>query len=67
MIPMTDLVPLFAFTPPTEEQKRMFDALEPEEQLKMLQAALIEGEQSEISDKSFNKIIEEAKREAGLL
>ena len=48
---------------PTKEQKLMFDALNYEEQLNMLREALIEGEESGISDKSIDEIIEEARAE----
>lgn len=57
-------IPSFPWAAPTQEQMRMFDALSYEEQLKMLQDTLIEGEMSGISDKSFDEIIEEVR--AGL-
>lgn len=51
----------YPWAAPTKEQRNMFDALNYEEQLKMLQDTLIEGEESGISDKSFDEIIEEAR------
>ena len=39
---------------PTEKQMHMFDALTDEEQLKMLQDALAEGEESGVSDKTID-------------
>ncbi len=55
------IIDSYPWAVPTEEQKRMFDALTDEEQLKMLQEALIEGEESGISEKSFDEIIEKAR------
>lgn len=46
---------------PTEEQKRMFDALSYEDQLEMVRSAIIEGEKSGISSKTFDEIIKDAK------
>ncbi len=43
---------------PTEEQKRMFDGLSYEEQLKMLSSALSEAQQNGICDRTLPQIIE---------
>ena len=46
---------------PTEEQKRMFDALSYEEQLEMVRAAITEGKNSGVSDKSITEIMDDVK------
>lgn len=46
---------------PTEEQKRMFDALSYEDQLEMVRAAIIEGENSGISDRTVSEILADVK------
>ena len=46
---------------PTEEQKRMFDALSYEEQLEMVRAAIIEGANSGVSDKTVIEIMDDVK------
>ncbi len=46
---------------PTEEQKRMFDALSYEEQLEMVRAAIIEGAIIEISGKTVIEIMDDVK------
>ena len=56
-------IPSYPWAAPTQEQMRMFEALSYEEQLKMLQDVLTEGEESGISDKSFDEIIDEARSE----
>jgi hypothetical protein len=50
---------VYPWAAPTPEQKRMFDALPYDEQLKMVQDALAEGLESGISDKSVDQIFEE--------
>lgn len=53
---------------PTQEQKKMFDAMSDEEQLNMLRQAIIDGENSGISDAcNMEEIIQKAKQKAGLL
>jgi hypothetical protein len=56
-------IPSYPWAVPTEEQKNIFDSLSHEEQLNMLREALIEGEESGISDKSFDEVREEARAE----
>ena len=46
---------------PTEDQKRMFDALSYEDQLEMLRSAIIEGEKSGISDRTASDILADVK------
>ena len=57
------IIDSYPWAVPTEEQKRMFDELSQDQQLKMLQDALIEGEESGISDKSLDEITEKARAE----
>ena len=57
------IIPSYPWAAPSEEQKRMFDALSYEEQLNMLREALIADEKSGISNKSFDEIREEARAE----
>ncbi len=54
-------IPCYPWAAPTQKQMRRFDALSYEEQLKMVQDALIEGEKSGICNKSFDEIIEKAR------
>ncbi len=54
-------IPSYPWAVPTKEQKLMFDALSYEEQLNMLREALIAGEKSGVSNKSFDEIREEAR------
>lgn len=51
----------YPWAAPTEEQKRMFDALSYEDQLEMVRAAIIEGENSGISDKTVIEIMDDVK------
>ena len=58
----------YPWAAPTDEQKLMFDALSYEEQLKMLQDALIEGEKSgDDGVLNMEEILHEAKKKSGLL
>ncbi len=62
------IVDSYPWSVPTEEQKRMFDGLSQEQQLKMLQKALIEGEESgDAGALDMESIRREAKKEARLL
>lgn len=51
-------IPCYPWAIPTEEQKRLFDALSYEEQLKMVQEALKKGLESGISDQSLDEIFD---------
>ena len=55
------IIPCYPWAAPTEEQKTLFDTLNYEKQLKMLQDALTEGLESGISNKSFDGIIKAAR------
>jgi hypothetical protein len=62
------IIDFYPWAVPTEEQKRMFDELSQDQQLKMLQEALIEGEKSgDAGALDMEDIRREAKKEAGLL
>jgi len=50
---------VYPWAVPTPEQKKMFDALSYEEQLNMVREAIIAGEKSGISEKSFDEVMEE--------
>lgn len=52
-------IDFYPWAVPTPEQRRMFDALPYEAQLKMVQDSLAEGLESGISDKSVDQIFEE--------
>ena len=56
-------VDCYPWAAPTEEQKRMFDALPREEQLRMVRAAIEEGFASGISTKSLEEILAEVRAE----
>lgn len=51
-------IPCYPWATPTEDQKRHFDALSYEEQLKMVHEALKEGLESGISDQSLDEIFD---------
>ncbi len=61
------IIDSYPWAVPTEEQKRMFDGLSQDQQLKMLQEALIEGEESgNAGALDMENIRREAKKETGL-
>jgi antitoxin ParD1/3/4 len=62
------IIDSYPWAVPIEEQKRMFNGLSQDQQLKMLQEALIEGEESgDAGALDMENIRREAKKEAGLL
>lgn len=61
---MKNKIDAYPWAVPTPEQKQMFDTLSYEEQLNMLREAIIAGEKSGISNKSFDEIIAEARPKA---
>lgn len=62
----TIIIDVYPWAAPTEAQKRMFDALSPEEQRKMIDAAIEEGFESGLSNRSIREIVDEAKAELSL-
>ena len=57
------IIDVYPWATPSEAQKRMFDALSPQEQRKMIDAAIEEGFESGLSTRTFREIIDEAKAE----
>lgn len=53
---------VYPWAAPTEEQKRMFDALDYDEQLAMIREALVAAENSGISDRTLKEIFESIKK-----
>jgi hypothetical protein len=51
----------YPWASPTEEQKRMFDRLNHEEQLKMLSLEITKGLESGICDRSLSEILSSVK------
>ena len=59
----TIILDVYPWAEPTDEQKRMFDALPPEEKRRLIDQAIEDGFTSPLSDKSMDDIIREAKAE----
>lgn len=59
----TIILDVYPWAEPTDEQKRMFDALPPEEKRRLIDAAIEEGFTSPDSDKPMHDVIAEAKAE----
>lgn len=57
-------IDVYPWAAPTEEQRSWFDALSLEEKRKAIQAAIDEGFDSPISEKSIDDIIQEARAES---
>ena len=62
--PETIVIDVYPWAAPTEEQKRLFDALSPEEKREMIRSAIQEGLDSGVSEKSVAAIIEEVDAES---
>ncbi|MCF6126906.1 hypothetical protein EN904_06835 [Mesorhizobium sp. M7A.F.Ca.CA.001.07.2.1] len=56
-------IDVYPWAAPTKEQRAWFDALSPDEKRKAIQAAIDEGFESPVSDKSIDDIIREARAE----
>ncbi len=61
----TIILDIYPWAEPTDEQKRMFDALPPEEKRRLINEAIKQGFASPLSDKSMQDVIAEAKSELG--
>ena len=61
----TIILDIYPWAEPTDEQKRMFDALPPEEKRRLIDEAIKQGFASPLSDKSMQDVIAEAKSELG--
>ena len=59
----TIILDVYPWAEPTDEQKRMFDALPPEEKRRLIDQAIEDGFTSPLSDKSMDDIIRETKAE----
>ncbi len=59
----TIILDVYPWAEPTDEQKRMFDALPPEEKRRLIDTAIEEGFTSPVSDKPMHDVIAEAKTE----
>ena len=59
----TIILDIYPWAEPTDEQKRMFDSLPPEEKRRLIDEAIEEGFTGPLSDKSMQDIIAEAKAE----
>lgn len=57
-------IDVYPWAAPTKEQRAMFDALSPEEKRQAIQAAIDEGFEGPLSEKSIEDIIREARAEA---
>jgi len=57
-------IDVYPWAAPTKEQRAQFDALSPEEKRKAIQAAINEGFDAPLSEKSIEDIIREARAEA---
>ena len=57
-------IDVYPWAAPTNEQRAWFDALPPEEKRKAILAAIEEGFDSPLSEKSIEDIIKEARTEA---
>ncbi len=57
----TIVLDVYPWAEPTDEQRRMFDALTPEEKRRLIDSAIEEGVASPISEKSMSDVIAEAK------
>ncbi|TIX25208.1 hypothetical protein [Mesorhizobium sp.] len=56
-------IDVYPWAAPTKEQRAWFDALSPDEKRKAIQAAINEGFESPVSEKSIDDIIREARAE----
>lgn len=56
-------IDVYPWAAPTKEQRAWFDALSPDEKRKAIQAAIDEGFESPVSEKSIEDIIREARAE----
>ncbi|RUY99613.1 MULTISPECIES: hypothetical protein [unclassified Mesorhizobium] len=56
-------IDVYPWAAPTKEQRAWFDALSPGEKRKAIQAAINEGFESPVSEKSIDDIIREARAE----
>jgi hypothetical protein len=69
LVPMNMLetisIDVYPWAVPTPEQRAWFDALSPEDKRKAIQAAIEEGFNSAISDKTMVDIIREIQAESG--
>ncbi len=61
----TIILDIYPWAEPTDEQKRVFDALPPEEKRRLINEAIKQGFASPLSDKSMQDVIAEAKSELG--
>ena len=61
----TIILDIYPWAEPTDEQKRMFDTLPPEEKRRLIDEAIKQGFASPLSDKSMQDVIAEAKSELG--
>ena len=59
----TIILDVYPWAEPTDEQKRMFDALPPEEMRRLIDQAIEDGFTSPLSDKPMDDVIAEAKAE----
>ncbi len=59
----TIILDIYPWAEPTDEQKRMFDGLPPEEKRRLIDEAIEEGFTGPLSDKPMQDIIAEAKTE----
>lgn len=57
------VIDVYPWAEPTDEQRRMFDALSPEEQRRAIRKAIEEGFASGVSSKTIAEIIAEANTE----
>ncbi len=57
----TIVLDVYPWAEPTDEQRRLFDALTPEEKRRLIDSAIEEGFASPISEKSMSDVIAEAK------
>ena len=60
----TIVIDAYPWAQPTEAQKAYFDSLAPEAQRQMLEAAIEEGFNSGLSDKSTEELLEDVKSQS---